>query len=86
MKRITKAERAELTKLAHERAEYATVTLAETDPETADDVIWIPESYAHTYYPHCITLGCERFEIFKTAFVSWIRDTFDQDKIPECNP
>jgi hypothetical protein len=80
-----------LAKLGRDTAERICVVESETDPETVDDIVWKPEGYARQYYPYTVHLLAddgteERFEIFKAAFVGWIRDTFDEDKIPECNP
>lgn len=83
MARISKKERAELVSLGRTCARAACTN--ENDVETADDVIQLPEEWAIHFYPYKDTAmaGCPRFAIFKGAFVEWVRDTYDVDKVLE---
>lgn len=88
-KRITKKERADLAKLGRETAERACTD--EADEATANDVLDFPECYVDRLYPYVVNPFAddgteERFEIFKTAFLGWISDTYDESRIFPLTP
>lgn len=77
MARITKAVRTELRQLGQECAARAC--------EIDDDAIEFPEESAIDFYPYRAgtTKGCPLFAIFQSAFVAWIRETYDADRVAQ---